>query len=128
MAGQGSGSAILMKLSLLLSLLCIFSLSGTAESAVYTVGDNGGWSFNTGGWPSGKNFRAGDVLIFNYNPAIHNVVAVDSGGYNSCRTPAGARAYNSGSDRVMLHQGSNYFICNFAGHCEGGMKIVINAH
>jgi hypothetical protein len=33
-----------------------------AESAVFTVGDRGGWSFSTGTWTNGKRFKAGDVL------------------------------------------------------------------
>lgn len=55
------------------------------------------------------------------------MVAVNRGGYRSCRTPAGAKVYKSGKDEVKLGKGMNYIICNIAGHCESGMKIAINA-
>lgn len=67
------------------------------------------------------------VVVFNYNPSFHNVVVVDSGGYNSCKTPAGATTYTSGKDHLTLSKGQNFFICNFPGHCEGNMKIAVTA-
>lgn len=54
---QGRGSALVLAL-----FLCVLLHSHLAESAVYTVGDRGGWGFNTAAWTRGKRFRAGDVL------------------------------------------------------------------
>lgn len=62
---------------------------------------------------------------FNYDPSVHNVVAVDAGGYNGCR-PSGT-SYGSGSDRITLGLGTSYFICSLNGHCGMGMKMVVNA-
>lgn len=62
---------------------------------------------------------------FNYDPSVHNVVAVDAGGYNGCR-PSGT-SYGSGSDRITLGPGTSYFICSLNGHCGMGMKMVVNA-
>ena len=65
MAAQGRGSAARGNsgaAAVALVLLCVLLHGEVAESAVYTVGDRGGWSFNTASWPSGKRFRAGDVL------------------------------------------------------------------
>lgn len=69
------------------------------------------------------------VIVFNYNSKIHNVVAVDKAGYTSCKTPASAgyETFKSGNDEIKLESGENYFICNFPGHCQTGMKIFINA-
>uniref|UniRef100_A0A6N2MMF1 Phytocyanin domain-containing protein n=1 Tax=Salix viminalis TaxID=40686 RepID=A0A6N2MMF1_SALVM len=67
------------------------------------------------------------IAVFTYDPTIHNVVAVNRGGYSSCITPAGARVYKSGNDQIKLSKGQNFFICNVAEHCESGMKIAINA-
>ncbi|EEF33768.1 Basic blue protein, putative [Ricinus communis] len=64
--------------------------------------------------------------IFNYSPAAHNVVAVNRVGYDSCTGPKG-KVYRSGKDRIKLVKGQNFFICSFAGHCQAGMKIAINA-
>ncbi|KAK8510573.1 hypothetical protein V6N13_110085 [Hibiscus sabdariffa] len=123
---QGSGSASLAKLRVAL-LICRMVFSGTIDAATYTVGGSGGWTFNMVTWPQGKRFRAGDTLLFKYDPTIHNVVAVNKGGYQSCITPAGAKVYKSGKDVVKLRKGLNFFICNVAGHCESGMKIAIDA-
>ena len=61
MAGQGRGGAVFLAAAAL--VLCVLLHEAqVAESAVFTVGDRGGWSFNTASWPSGKRFRAGDVL------------------------------------------------------------------
>ncbi|KAH6787638.1 plantacyanin [Perilla frutescens var. hirtella] len=67
-----------------------------AEAATYTVGGSGGWTFNVVGWPKGKTFKAGDTLVFNYNSAIHNVMAVDKGGYKGCvTTTSGAKVFQT---------------------------------
>lgn len=62
---------------------------------------------------------------FNYDPSLHNVVAVDAGGYYGCSSSG--RAYGSGSDRITLGPGTNYFICSLNGHCGMGMKMAVNA-
>ncbi|RRT43289.1 hypothetical protein B296_00003016 [Ensete ventricosum] len=130
---QGRGSVV----ALGLALLCLLLHSEVAEAATYVVGGNSGWTFNVAGWPRGKSFRAGDVLcntyrsmcgaVFNYNPSVHNVVAVRAAGYNSCSAPRGSRVSTSGKDRITLARGTNYFICSFAGHCQSGMKIAVTA-
>ncbi|KAJ4956991.1 hypothetical protein NE237_013774 [Protea cynaroides] len=67
------------------------------------------------------------VAVFNYFPYTHNVVVVDYNGYINCQTPAWAKVYTSGYDQIKLVKGHNYFICNFPGHCESGMKIDVYA-
>ncbi|RWR74999.1 basic blue-like protein [Cinnamomum micranthum f. kanehirae] len=123
MMAQGIGSA---QKWLVIGVTLLF-LSDIAQAATYTVGDKGGWSFNLVNWPKGKSFKAGDVLMFKYNPTIHNVVAVNRNGYNGCTTPRGSKVYRTGNDNIKLVKGQNYFICNIVGHCQAGMKISINA-
>ncbi|KAE8714317.1 Basic blue protein [Hibiscus syriacus] len=124
---QGSGSSNQAKFMVPL-LLWFLVFSETVDATTYTVGGSDGWTFNTATWPRGKHFKAGDKLLFKYDPTLHNVVAVNRGGYRRCITPAaGAKVYKSGKDEVKLHKGLNFFICNIAGHCESGMKIAINA-
>ncbi|KAI9176606.1 hypothetical protein LWI28_004986 [Acer negundo] len=115
MVQQGRGSAMLA--TVLVSLLVV--QLEVAQAATYTVGGAGGWTFNVVGWTKGKQFKAGDVLVFNYNPAIHNVVAVNNAGYKACLTPKGAKVYKTGKDQIKLSKGSNFFICNFSGHYDG---------
>ncbi|KAM7474634.1 hypothetical protein LguiB_021877 [Lonicera macranthoides] len=120
---KGRGSAVVAAM-----VVCLLVLRfETARAAPHTVGGTRGWTFNTVDWPKGQTFKTGDTLVFNYNPTYHNVVAVDYAGYNNCKTPKGAKIYKSGKDQIKLVKGKNFFICNFPGHCESGMKIAINA-
>ncbi|KAM0886528.1 hypothetical protein ACQ4PT_029632 [Festuca glaucescens] len=121
---QGRGSAsggVAVVVGVL--LLCVLLHAEVVESAVFNVGDRGGWSFNTNSWPTGKRFKAGD-----YDATAHDVVAVSAAGYKACTKPArGAKVYKSGADRVTLARGTNYFICSVPGHCQSGMKIAVTA-
>lgn len=67
------------------------------------------------------------LVVFNYDATVHNVVAVNRGGYSSCTAPARAKVLTTGSDNIKLVKGQNYFICSIAGHCQSGMKIAITA-
>ncbi|KAH9319096.1 hypothetical protein KI387_020865, partial [Taxus chinensis] len=53
---------------------------------------------------------------FNYQRGIHDVVKVNLGGYNSC-SKGTSSSLTSGSDRIRLSKGANYFICSIPGHC-----------
>jgi hypothetical protein len=128
---QGGGSARVVNKNvlvggLLLLLLCVLQCVSVVEGATYTVGGRQGWGFQTNSWTAGKRFRAGDTLVFNYNPSVHNLVVVGAGAYRSCST-GGSRPLTSGSDKVTLRKGVNYFICSIPGHCTSGMKIAVPA-
>ncbi|CAN0928537.1 Basic blue protein [Linum grandiflorum] len=127
MAVQGRGSAVMLMLMLVMVVLTMGGYQQAGAATTTLVGGSGGWTFNVAGWPKGKAFKAGDSLLFKYDPTLHNVVAVNRGGYSSCRTPAGSKVYKTGKDLIQLKKGLNFFICNFPGHCESGMKIAINA-
>ncbi|KAG2533827.1 basic blue protein-like [Panicum virgatum] len=122
---RGSGGVVVLAAALVLCVL--LHEAQVAESAVFTVGDRGGWSFNSNSWTNGKRFKAGDVLVFKYDSSAHNVAAVSAAGYKGCSAPRGAKFYSSGNDRVTLARGTNYFICSIPGHCQSGMKIAVNA-
>ncbi|GAB2289939.1 hypothetical protein Dimus_024237 [Dionaea muscipula] len=109
--------------------LCLLLLikAKPTHGAIYTVGESAGWGFNVNSWPKGKSFKAGDLLVFNYDSSIHVVVQVDKRGYHGCVSPKAAKVYSTGNDRVSLVKGMNYFICSFPGHCQAGMKLAINA-
>ncbi|KAJ1697296.1 hypothetical protein LUZ63_005808 [Rhynchospora breviuscula] len=123
--GRGSASKA-MALAWILGCILLLHCK-IAESAVYTVGGNNGWSFSAASWPKGKTFKAGDVLVFKYNPSVHDVVPVNGAAYKGCRAPGGAKAYKSGNDRITLARGRNFFICSNAGHCQSGMKVAVTA-
>ncbi|XP_017224901.1 basic blue protein [Daucus carota subsp. sativus] len=93
--------------------------------AVYNVS----WNFNVKDWPhSNSTFRAGDILVFNYDQDLHNVVPVDEANYLNCSIPeVAAVIYNSGHDSIVLGPGTNYFICGTMGHCIAGMLMNVTA-
>ena len=66
--------------------------------------------------------------MFNYDPTAHNVLVVDKNGYDRCEPlPSEViKKFQSGSDRITLVKGDNYFVCGFPGHC-GKMRLAINA-
>ncbi|KAL2342170.1 hypothetical protein Fmac_010110 [Flemingia macrophylla] len=121
---QGRGiSAIMMMM-----LFCVSVISfRMAHATTFVVGDAAGWTFNISNWPSGKTFKAGDILEFKYDPSHHNVVIVDEAGYKSCVDSGKSKKFQSGHDQIKLVKGSNYFICTFPGHCQLEMKIAVNA-
>ncbi|GMI87970.1 plantacyanin [Hibiscus trionum] len=45
---------------------------------------------------------------------------------NSASIP-GAKVFRSGKDQIKLRKGQNFFICNYIGHCQAGMKIAVIA-
>ncbi|XP_050231568.1 mavicyanin-like [Mercurialis annua] len=100
------------------------------RSEVYTVGDGEGWvtSSNYGSWSQKYNFTVGDVLVFKYLKEQHNTYEVTEATYRSCDTSSGVIAkYESGNDEVNLALPKKYwFLCNVAGHCFGGMRLVVD--
>ncbi|CAI9294300.1 unnamed protein product [Lactuca saligna] len=123
---KGRGSA--MVAAVVLSLMLVALHCQVAHAATYVVGGRSGWTFGLSNWPRGKNFKAGDILVFNYKIGVHNVVAVNKAGYTGCsNTPRNAKVYSSGKDQIRLVKGLNNFICTFPGHCDGGMKIQVMA-
>lgn len=70
------------------------------------------------------------VAVFNYASGQHNVVPVNGAGYQSCKATAddASQAATTGNDKFKLKRGANYFICSLPGHCEAGMKILVNAN
>ncbi|CAJ1977629.1 unnamed protein product [Sphenostylis stenocarpa] len=98
-------------------------------ASVYTVGDQDEWSSQTNyaSWAGTYNFSRGDVLVFKYMKGQHNVYEVTEDTFRSCDASSGVLAkYESGEDEVALNEVKKYwFICNFAGHCLGGMRFGI---
>ncbi|AQK74561.1 Chemocyanin precursor [Zea mays] len=133
MMARGRGGAIggggVIALVLLVGLFVATSAPPVAEAAAsYMVGDYGGWKFNVDRWAKGRTFRAGDVLVFSYNRAVHDVAVVNAAAYRSCAVPnKGARVLRSGRDKVRLGRGTHYFACTVRGHCQAGMKLAVRA-
>ncbi|KAJ4954133.1 hypothetical protein NE237_030965 [Protea cynaroides] len=124
---QERGSAMATRGILMLVLLCFTIQCEVAQAKHYTVGGLTGWTFEVESWPKGKNFMAGDVLVFRYLPTAHNVLKVNHHGYRFCTVPKGSFITRTGNDHIKLVKGMNYFICNLPGHCPNGMRMAIYA-
>ncbi|XP_044949464.1 basic blue protein-like [Hordeum vulgare subsp. vulgare] len=119
------GTIVPTLLVLLLAVCCATSIVHGKE---WIIGDNKGWRFGVSGWENGKRIQSGDVLVFKYNPSMHNVVQVGEGDYNSCTVSGSSMAYTSGNDHIQLARGGKaFFLCSIPGHCQRGMKIVVTA-
>ncbi|XP_059629926.1 basic blue protein-like [Cornus florida] len=109
--------------------LCLLVHFEPVHGVTYLVNGGAGWNSNqnVSNWPNGKHFKAGDKLVFNYDKSLHDVAVVNQDGYNSCKTPAGSKVFHTGLDAITLPKGQNYFISDFPGDCDSGMKITVNA-
>lgn len=106
--------------------------SPSSGSVTYTVGDKTGWTVPSSAafyktWTSGKNFKVGDILVFNFQKNAHDVAEVTKSSYDSCNTSSPLALYTSPPVRVTLNKsGEHYYICAVPGHCAGGQKLAIN--
>ncbi|XP_044493942.1 uclacyanin-3-like [Mangifera indica] len=93
----------------------------------YTVGDSNGWTSGVDytNWVSGKTFKVGDALIFNYGGS-HGLDEVTKSDYDSCVSSNAIDSHSDGNTRLNLTTtGSRYFICPTIGHCGNGMKLAV---
>ncbi|KAL6176489.1 hypothetical protein ACLB2K_053122 [Fragaria x ananassa] len=120
---QARGSS---RINVILLVFCVLIHYKIASAITNTVGDAAGWTFGIQSWPTGKQFHAGDILVFKYNKNVHNVIVTDENGFKTCNTATGQK-FISGNDQIKLKNGQNYFICGTPGHCAGGMKMAISA-
>ncbi|XP_054821183.1 mavicyanin-like [Prosopis cineraria] len=117
----------------LLMTMTIMVMVIMSDGAVYKVGDSAGWTsighVDYSNWVASKNFKAGDTIIFEYNPEFHNVMRVTDEMYKSCNAMAGTplETFNTGNDSIKINNyGHHFFICGFPGHCQEGQRIDIN--
>ncbi|KAL3511894.1 hypothetical protein ACH5RR_024611 [Cinchona calisaya] len=117
-------------------VLCAFSavMLQCALAAEYVVGDGIGWNIPPNGaatytnWASGKTFRVGDILVFNFGTNTHDVVQVPKASYDACNSNnAIVSVIKNGPANVTLDTaGDHYYICTFGGHCTAGQKLAIS--
>ncbi|KHN15075.1 Blue copper protein [Glycine soja] len=100
----------------------------SSGSVTYTVGETAGWivpgnaSFYPA-WASAKNFKVGDILVFNYPSNAHNVEEVTKANYDSCSSASPIATFTTPPARVPLSKsGEHYYICGIPGHCLGGQS------
>ncbi|GAA0166957.1 hypothetical protein LIER_21998 [Lithospermum erythrorhizon] len=107
--------------------LVISVLATSIMGTTYTVGDANGWALGVdyGTWASGKTFKVGDSLVFNYGSS-HSVSEVSPSDYSSCSSSNALSTDRSGGTTITLKTaGQHYFVCGVPGHCDGGQKLTV---
>ncbi|KAI9185421.1 hypothetical protein LWI28_007097 [Acer negundo] len=116
------------------SYLVVFALISTMIPVMtlakeFVVGDGKGWTtnFDYQAWAEGKDFRVGDILVFNYPSGAHTVLKVNGTGFQNCIKPPASEALTSGRDEIVLTTaGRKWYICGVGTHCEtAGQKLFI---
>ncbi|XP_010515443.1 PREDICTED: uclacyanin-3-like [Camelina sativa] len=115
--GSNSVAALFLFLAAVPSILAV----------TFQVGDTAGWNsgvdYTT--WASGKTFRVGDTLEFQYDPS-HSVSVVDKAGFDSCDSSGETQSFSGGDTKIDLTTvGTMHFFCPSPGHCLGGMKLAV---
>ncbi|XP_071737209.1 stellacyanin-like [Rutidosis leptorrhynchoides] len=122
---------------LLKSTIAIFVVMMVASSAVaqttYVVGDAMGWGIPSNGaaaytsWASGKTFKVGDTLVFNFQTQAHNVEEVTQAAYGPCTLANPISRVTNGPASIKLTTpGNHYYVCGVGAHCTAGQKLTIN--
>ncbi|XP_076916461.1 mavicyanin-like [Bidens hawaiensis] len=109
--------------------IALTTSGGCTEAKEYFVGDDKGWEQHVDykAWAAGKDFRVGDMLVFELKHINHNILVVDEDGYNRC---CGASRVvdvrQVGKHPIVLtYPGTFGFISNVADDCPNGMKILV---
>ncbi|CAL1382308.1 unnamed protein product [Linum trigynum] len=129
MASNHSGRPYLL-VALLAMAVATVVVAQQRSPRQYAVGGQAGWTvnFNYLRWASGKDFRVGDSLVFNYPRGAHNVMKANRTEFMTCTVPQGRDdLLTSGNDTVVLESpGNKYYFCGVASHCaELGQKLAI---
>ncbi|KAK4713083.1 hypothetical protein R3W88_018990 [Solanum pinnatisectum] len=122
------------KMNIALVLMTILAVLPENIIAVdHIVGDSMGWTIPSGGptsyanWASGRTFRVGDSLVFNFATGAHDVAKVTKSAYDSCSSSGPVNLITVGPANITLNStGPEYFICTFGQHCNAGQKLAIN--
>nr|CAB3449515.1 unnamed protein product [Digitaria exilis] len=72
---RGSIASILPVL--LLGVICTATVVYGGGQEWWIIGGDNGWSFGAVDWVKDKPIHAGEILLFRYDPAIHDAVEVD---------------------------------------------------
>ncbi|BBN02370.1 hypothetical protein MPTK1_2g14780 [Marchantia polymorpha subsp. ruderalis] len=116
-------------------LIIASGLYQDAEAVTHIVGGatGPGWTFQANDltfydtWASKESFNVGDVLVFNFNSTLHDVLEVSTDDLKTCTTPASPiqRNLTSNGSLTISTSGTHAYICGVPQHCTFGMKMTI---
>ncbi|XVF68113.1 hypothetical protein PTKIN_Ptkin10aG0176900 [Pterospermum kingtungense] len=101
MIGKGVESRSMSVQAAAILFLMLLQFEANIHSKTYMVGDDEGWdlSIDMQSWARGKNFFAGDTLVFKYDDRF-DVAVVNQAGHDSCTVNEGAKVFASGDDEI----------------------------
>ncbi|KAF3575133.1 hypothetical protein F2Q69_00062249 [Brassica cretica] len=108
-------------------LLLLLAVVPAVFAVTFQVGDIGFWNSGVDytDWVTGKTFRVGDTLEFQYGPS-HSVAMVNKAGFDACDSTGATQTFSGGDTKIDLTTvGTMHFICPTPGHCQGGMKLAV---
>ncbi|XP_059286136.1 cucumber peeling cupredoxin-like [Lycium ferocissimum] len=121
------------RIALVFVAVILAVLPGNIVAVDHVVGNSTGWRIPSGGpatyanWASGRTFRVGDTLVFNFATGAHDVAKVTKSAYDSCSSTGPVTLITVGPANITLNStGAEYFICTFGQHCSAGQKLAIN--
>ncbi|XP_062149414.1 umecyanin-like [Alnus glutinosa] len=115
---------------LVVALIAAATVLPGTQAAEYVVGDATGWTIPSSAnfysdWATGKNFSAGDILVFNFAPNVHDVATVNETAFGACEKSNPLSITSTGPANITLTSGNHYFICTIGQHCAGGQKLAV---
>ncbi|KAI3938251.1 hypothetical protein MKW98_031199 [Papaver atlanticum] len=130
-APRTSNSVIVISSLLICLLVAGFEI---VQGKTHVVGDVQGWDLypNLTNWPKGKQFYAGDVLVFNYNTKggdLYSPAKVDKSGYDKCDCSS-VKMRNRLWDRLLIHHVPSFLraVKTHLGSCYYGKGCKKNYH
>nr|1X9R_A Chain A, Umecyanin [Armoracia rusticana]1X9R_B Chain B, Umecyanin [Armoracia rusticana]1X9U_A Chain A, Umecyanin [Armoracia rusticana]1X9U_B Chain B, Umecyanin [Armoracia rusticana] len=78
-------------------------------------------------WATGKTFRVGDELEFDFAAGMHDVAVVTKDAFDNCKKENPISHMTTPPVKIMLNTtGPQYYICTVGDHCRVGQKLSIN--
>ncbi|KAL6274847.1 hypothetical protein ACE6H2_025539 [Prunus campanulata] len=103
----------------------------TAEAALYTVGDDLGWTIPPGGaatyaaWAAKHSFVVKDILVFNFSAGEDDLAVVTKEDFDACNTTDPLYEFQEPVTLQFLASDTFYFTSTLAGHCSKGQKLAV---
>ncbi|KVI09637.1 mavicyanin-like [Cynara cardunculus var. scolymus] len=78
-------------------------------------------------WSSSQSFHPGDILHFEFESQMYNVLQVSYGQYARCEWEYPENIYSDGPALVSLTKtGELYFTCSIFNYCLLGLKMIVD--
>ncbi|KAJ9540071.1 hypothetical protein OSB04_026577 [Centaurea solstitialis] len=78
-------------------------------------------------WSSAQSFHPGDLLYFDFESQMYNVLQVAYHQYARCEAEYWEEIYKEGPALVSLtREGEAYFICDMFNYCSLGLKMTVD--